>query len=102
MKLNDIIAGALQNIVDKVRDETITCTDEEISKTLDELAKFNTERPMSKEEACIYMNMSRSVFDTHIRNGLIPHGKKRMGFKELSWNKPELDKALVAMKNYGF
>lgn len=102
MKLNDIIADALQHVVDEVREGTITCSDEEISKTLDELAKFNIERPMSKEEACIYMNMSRSVFDTHIRNGLIPRGKKRMGFKELSWNKPELDKALATMKNYGF
>lgn len=102
MRLNDIIADAIQNVAEEVRSGNISCNDEEISQTLDELSKFNSERPLSKEEACIYMNMSRSIFDTHIRNGLIPHGKKRMGFKELSWNKSELDKSLVEMQKYGY
>lgn len=31
------------------------------------------------------MNLSRSTFDTYIRNGWIPKGKKVRGFKELSW-----------------
>jgi hypothetical protein len=35
--------------------------------------------------------MSRSTFDTYIRNGYIPKGKKQLGFKELSWNKYDLD-----------
>ena len=33
-------------------------------------------------------------FDNYIRKGLIPKGHKRPGFKELSWNKYDLDKYL--------
>ena len=46
---------------------------------------------MSKEQACEYLNISRSRFDDKIREGLIPKGRKRVGFKELVWWKDELD-----------
>ena len=46
---------------------------------------------MSKEDACIYMNMSRSKFDDLVREGKLPKGRKRRGFKELVWYKDELD-----------
>lgn len=47
---------------------------------------------MSKEDACIYMNMSRSKFDDLVREGKLPKGRKRRGFKELVWYKDELDR----------
>lgn len=46
--------------------------------------------PMSKEQACIYLNMSRSKFDQYIREGKLPKGHKRMGFSEKFWYKDEL------------
>ena len=46
---------------------------------------------MSKEDACIYMNMSRSKFDDLGREGKLPKGRKRRGFKELVFYKDELD-----------
>ena len=46
---------------------------------------------MSKEDACIYMNMSRSKFDDLVREGKLPKGRKRRGFKELVFYKDELD-----------
>lgn len=46
--------------------------------------------PMSKEQACIYMNMSRSKFDQYIREGKLPKGRKRMGFTEKIWYRDQL------------
>jgi predicted DNA-binding transcriptional regulator AlpA len=46
---------------------------------------------MSKEDACIYMNMSRSKFDDLVRERKLPKGRKRRGFKELVFYKDELD-----------
>lgn len=45
---------------------------------------------LSKDEACSYLNLSRSRFDDLIREGVIPKGRKRRGFKELIWYKDEL------------
>ena len=46
---------------------------------------------LSKDEAYRYLNLSRSRFDDLVREGKIPKGKKRRGFKELIWYKDELD-----------
>ena len=43
--------------------------------------------------------MSRSTFDTYIRNGILPKGQKRLGFKELSWTKCDLEKAIIKENN---
>lgn len=45
---------------------------------------------LSKDEACSYLNLSRSRFDDLVREGKIPKGRKRRGFKELIWYKDEL------------
>ena len=49
---------------------------------------------LSKDEACSYLNLSRSRFDDLVREGKIPKGKKRRGFKELIFYKDELDKII--------
>lgn len=46
---------------------------------------------MSKEQACNYLNMSRSKFDDKVLNHELPKGRKRVGHKELDWWKDELD-----------
>lgn len=46
--------------------------------------------PMSKEQACIYLNMSRSKFDQYIREGKLPKGRKRIGFTEKIWYRDQL------------
>lgn len=35
--------------------------------------------------------VSRATFDNYVRDGFIPKGIKQEGFKELSWNKADLD-----------
>ena len=49
---------------------------------------------LSKTESANYIGVSKSTFDNYINKGLIPKGRKRQGFKELSWNKSDLDKFL--------
>jgi predicted DNA-binding transcriptional regulator AlpA len=49
-------------------------------------------KELSKIEAANYLGVSRATFDNYINNGWIPKGNKRIGFKELSWNKCDLDK----------
>ena len=51
----------------------------------------NKECRMSKYEAYSYLNISRAKFDNLVKEGKLPKGKKRQGFKELSWNKKDLD-----------
>ena len=46
---------------------------------------------MSKVMACDYLGVSQATFDNYVRDGFIPKGIKEDGFKELSWNKSDLD-----------
>lgn len=46
---------------------------------------------MSKEQACTYLNLSRSRFDDLVRERKLPKGRKRVGFKEKIWYKDELE-----------
>ena len=52
---------------------------------------------LSKEQACMYLNISRSRFDDLIREKKLPKGRKQVGFKELKWYKDELDVAIGKM-----
>lgn len=58
----------------------------------------NPDYRMSKVQACDYLGVSRATFDNYVRDGFIPKGVKQEGFKELSWNKADLD-IFLASKN---
>lgn len=46
---------------------------------------------MSKYQSYQYLNISRATFDNYVREGKLPRGKKVAGFKELFWEKRDLD-----------
>lgn len=46
--------------------------------------------PVSKETASSALNMSTSKFDSLVRTGKLPKGRKNRGFKELRWYVDEL------------
>ena len=48
-------------------------------------------RPMSKEETAIHLHIHPSRFDTLIREGRLPKGRKRTGFKEKIWYLDEIE-----------
>ena len=59
-----------------------------------ELMSVLSHEALSKDQSCEYLNLSRSRFDDLVREGKIPRGRKRRGFKELVWYKDELIKVI--------
>ena len=54
-------------------------------------ASLFAHRPLSKEQACRYLNMSRAKFDKKVKLKELPKGRKVVGNKELKWYQDELD-----------
>ena len=84
------IAKLLRELADKIDAGNCEMTEEQ---AMDMMSAFSHEA-ISKEQACSYLNLSRSRFDDLVREGKIPKGKKRRGFKEIVYYKDELDKII--------
>lgn len=84
-----VISQSLRQLADDVDAGKFECDKEQMTQVVTQLAEFNTEF-LSKAQACDYLNISRSTFDKLVKEGKLPKGKKRLGFKELSWRKEEL------------
>lgn len=81
-----LLVRTLRKVADDIEVGNCEITDEEAIHA----ASLFAHRPMNKDQACRYLNMSRSKFDTKIRQGLLPKGKKIAGSKELKWFEDEL------------
>ena len=88
--IKNLITKLLRETADKIDAGTCELSDEEAS----DIMKVLSHRVLSKEQACSYLNCSRATFDNAVRDGLIPKGKKRRGFKELVWYEDELSNIL--------
>lgn len=84
--LKKLIIKLLREVATKIEEDKCELTKEESSQLFTILAH----EPLSKEQACDYLNVSRATFDNWIRNGFIHKGKKRKGFNELVWYKDEI------------
>lgn len=63
---------------------------EELVKTLSVLNKGV--KRISKAYACEHiLHCSSATFDNYVRAGIIPKGKKEIGFNELSWSLKDFD-----------
>lgn len=82
-----LVVKYLKEVAEKIDSGTSEITE---SQAIDVLRVIAHEA-MSKEQACVYLNISRSRFDDLVRERKIPRGQKRTGFKELVWWKDELD-----------
>jgi predicted DNA-binding transcriptional regulator AlpA len=85
--LAKLITKLLRETADKIDTGNCELSDSEAM----EIMSVLSHQAMSKEDACIYLNLSRSRFDDLVREGRLPKGRKRRGFKELRWYKDELD-----------
>lgn len=85
--LNKLIVKLLRETADKIDSGNCELSESEAMDIMSVLSH----RAMSKEDACVYLNLSRSRFDDLVREGRLPKGKKRRGFKELVWYQDELD-----------
>ena len=86
--LKQLIVHLLRDAANKIDAGTCELNETEATELIEVISHIS----MSKESACMYLNISRSRFDDLVREGKIPKGKKCVGFKELRWYKDELDK----------
>lgn len=77
----------LRDTADKIEKGSCIVTDE----TMEMAQKMLGHHPLSKEQACNYLHMSRSNFDLKIQHGLLPRGRKVSGFTGLVWYQDELE-----------
>ena len=85
--LKKLITKLLRETADKIETGTCELSD---SEAMDIMSVLSHE-VMSKEQACSYLNISRSKFDSLVGEGKLPKGRKRRGFKELVFYKDELN-----------
>lgn len=88
-----LIKTALQQFIDDIDSGNSNISEQQQQELLSIICKINS-KELSKIESADYIGVSRATFDNYITKGLIPKGHKRQGFKELSWNKSDLDKYL--------
>lgn len=85
-----LIKLALQQFIDDIDSGNSNVNEQQQQELLDLINKINS-KELSKIESANYIGVSRATFDNYIIKGLIPKGHKKQGFKELSWNKSDLD-----------
>ena len=89
------IVNYLREIADKLEAGTCDLTEDE---AMDLLSTISHKR-LSKEQACMLLNISHSKFDLLVRQGDLPKGRKVIGFKELVWYEDELNKCISKINN---
>lgn len=87
--IKSVISKLLRKIADKIDSDTCELNEQQAI----EIMSVIGHNSLSKDEACSYLNLSRSRFDALVLEGKIPKGKKRRGFKELFWYEDELLKS---------
>lgn len=85
-----IIKNLLQQLIDDIDSGNSNINDIQQKEIIDYLSNLNRTE-LSKIESANYLGVSRATFDNYVKKGLIPSGTKRQGFRELSWNKHDLD-----------
>lgn len=93
MVMLKVLRNLLQQIINDIDSRNSNMSQENQIEAIKLIQKFYSKN-LSKLEAANYIGVSRATFDNYIKNGQIPQGRKRKGFKELSWNKSDLDKFL--------
>ena len=87
LSLTKLVTKFLRETADKIETGNCELSDSEAM----DIMSILSHQAMSKEDACLYLNLSRSRFDDLVREKKLPKGKKRRGFKELVWYRDELE-----------
>lgn len=95
LEFKKLVVRYLKNAIEKIEADSCELTEAEAM----DILKVIAHEPLSKEQACNFLNLSRSRFDELVRQKKIPKGRKRAGFKELVFYKDELDAAVKRVKD---
>ena len=85
--ISKLVCKRLRDVANKIEKGECELNKDDACKILSVIAH----EPLTKEESCSYLNLSRSRFDDLVRLGTIPKGRKRRGTSTLYWYKDELD-----------
>lgn len=85
----DLLGDAFIAIGRRIKAGKCELSQEQAERIFAEIEKA-VDVPISKEQACSMLGISRSTFDARIAAGQLPKGRHRRGFKELIWFKNEL------------
>ena len=88
-----LIKNLLKQFIDDIDSGNTNISEDQQVEIIQLIHKITT-KELSKLEAAEYIGVSRATFDNYIKQGLIPKGQKRVGFKELCWYKNDLDEFL--------
>lgn len=88
-----LLKELLQQLINDIDSGNSNISEKEQLDTIEFIQRIAS-KELSKIESAEYIGVSRATFDNYIRDNKIPRGHKRPGFKELSWNKNDLDKFL--------
>ena len=84
--LKKLITNKLRQLATDIDAGNSNLTDEEAVELLSVIAH----RAMSKEECCVYLNVSRATFDNYVHDGFMPKGIKRRGRRDLVWYEDDI------------
>lgn len=86
-----LLRDALARVVEDIDTGACEATPEDVEAAVDALRRLTrSDTRMSKHEACRLLGVSRATFDRWVKEGIIPKGRKEVGFNELSWRRDEL------------
>lgn len=87
----EVLRKLLIKIVDDIDSGSCSMDESECMDVI-KAVRFYTRKDgqWSKYQAYTFLNISRSKFDSLIREGKIPKGHKVPGFKELFWNEKDI------------
>lgn len=80
----------LRDTAKQIEQGDCVLTDEQAMQIMSAIAH----QELSKDQACSFLNISRSKFDNLVKEGRLPKGRKVRGFSELRWYKDELLQAI--------
>lgn len=85
--LTQLVSKTLRNIADKLDSGQCEITPEESEQIL----KAISHQPLSKAQAYQHLGICRAKFDNLVKEGKLPEGQHRLGFKEKVWYLDELN-----------
>lgn len=88
---DEILGNALIAVGKRVKAGKCEMTQEQMDQVFNGIQDA-VDIPISKEQACSMLGISRSTFDAKVLAGELPKGQHRRGFKELVYYKRDIIK----------
>ena len=87
----DIVKNTLSELLRETADKLDANTSEINEEQAVKIMELIAHKPLTKEEAAMHLHIWPSRFDTLIREGKIPKGRKKLGQKNKIWYLDEIE-----------